>query len=123
MNTRYKKLLMWLFVAVFGYHFIQEIIEIQNSKLSNDWKRSDRKALIEKCKIDSDSMNDKYPKLINQYCVCSSDKIISYFSKEEYLKISDDSISVQLEKILPVINDCRNQLNMNLKNREFESRE
>jgi hypothetical protein len=78
----------------------------QSQKVKEKWTDADRKVLVENCMRDSKGMAIKYPDLTKDYCDCSNDRILSRFTKAEYIDIIGKSIDEQKPILLPVFQDC-----------------
>jgi hypothetical protein len=78
----------------------------QSQKVKEKWTDADRKVLVENCIRDSKGMAIKYPDLTKDYCDCSNDRILSRFTKAEYIDIIGKSIDEQKPILLPVFQDC-----------------
>lgn len=84
------------------YTGIRDLKQSQKEK----WTEADKKILIENCIRDSKDMEVKYPDLTRDYCDCSNNKILSRFTKAEYVDIIGISIEDQKPILLPVFQDC-----------------
>jgi hypothetical protein len=78
----------------------------QSQKEKEEWIDADRKVLVENCIRDSKDMAVKYPDHTQDYCECSNDKILSRFTKAEYIDIIGKSIEEQKLLLMPVFQDC-----------------
>lgn len=78
----------------------------QSQKEKEEWTKADRKVLVENCIRDTKDMAVKYPDLTRVYCDCSNDKILSRFTKAEYIDIIGKSIEEQKPILMPVFQDC-----------------
>ncbi len=87
----------------------------QSQKAKEEWTDADRKVLVENCIRDSKDMGIRYPDLTREYCNCSNDKIMSRFTKTEYLEIIDKSIEEQQPILMPVFQDCLSQYQIKIK--------
>jgi hypothetical protein len=88
---------------------------LQSQREREAWTEADRKLLIDNCMRDAGDRAVKYPDLMREYCGCSNDRIMSRFSKREYIAIIGKSIDEQKESLLPVFQDCYIQLDNKIK--------
>lgn len=72
------------------------------------WADGDRDTLVNTCLDDLGSKAIRFPQQSTNYCGCSTDTIMSHFSKAEYLIINEKSFADQQDEMLPVILDCYN---------------
>ena len=100
----------WIIVVIIfvcGYGIFSGIRDLRESHREREkWSDEDKKILINNCIRDSKDMAAKYPELTRTYCECSNDKIISRFTKTEYIAIIGKSIDEQKAILLPVFQDC-----------------
>ena len=73
---------------------------------SNGWRKNSREILVEKCMKDSGPTAINYPKVGKEYCECSIDKIMSNYSEEQYLSISQKSQDIQQKELMPKFQGC-----------------
>jgi hypothetical protein len=78
----------------------------QSQKEKREWTEADRRSLVENCIRDSKDMAVQYPDLTRAYCNCSNDKIVSRFTKAEYVDIIRKSMEEQKPILIPVFQDC-----------------
>jgi len=72
--------------------------------------------LIENCIRDSKDMAKKYPELTRIYCSCSMDRIMTRFTKLEYLDIIKNPTEEQMTILLPTFQDCLTEYQNNIRN-------
>ncbi|HYD92494.1 MAG TPA: hypothetical protein VEA37_13535 [Flavobacterium sp.] len=100
----------WVIVLVIlcsSYGIYTGIRDLRRSQKEEEkWTDADKQLLVKNCIRDSKEMGVKYPDLTRNYCDCSIDKIMSRFTKAEYIGIIDKSIEEQKPILLPVFQDC-----------------
>jgi hypothetical protein len=102
-----KHWIIVLIILVSGYGIFSGIKGLrQSQKEKEKWTDVDKKVLVENCIRDSRDMAVKYPDYTQDYCDCSNDKILSRFTKAEYIDIIGKSIDEQKRILLPVFQDC-----------------
>ena len=95
---------------------------VQDLKYGKEiWTDESRGILIEKCMEDSKDMAVKYRELTFEYCVCSTEKIQSEFTQEEYIKISEKTIEIQKEKLLPSFETCLTEYQEKIKTEKLKA--
>ena len=84
--------------------------KLGSTKEKNGWERNAREIMIEKCLKDSGPTAFNYPKVNREYCQCSVDKIMSIYTEEQYLSISQKSQDIQLKELMPKFQGCVDEL-------------
>ncbi|TAE29587.1 MAG: hypothetical protein EAZ91_11995 [Cytophagales bacterium] len=80
------------------------------TKQENGWGTNAKTILIEKCLKDSGPTAIKYPKIGREYCECSTEKIMSNYTEEQYLSISQKSRDIQIKELIPKFQGCVGEL-------------
>ena len=103
----------WIIVLIIlssGYGIFTGIKDLRQSQIEqierDKWTEADKKTLVDNCIRDSKDMAVKYPDLTRIYCDCSIDRILSRFTKNEYIGTIDKSIGEQKKILLPVFQEC-----------------
>jgi hypothetical protein len=84
--------------------------KLGSTKESNGWEKNARAIMIEKCLKDSGPTAFNYPRVNKEYCECSVDKIMSIYTEEQYLSISQKSQDIQLKELMPKFQGCVDEL-------------
>jgi len=79
-----------------------------------EWTQKDRDALIESCMRDVGATAINYPQITKEYCTCFVEKIMEGTTKSQYEKILTKSQEEQTNEILPIIQDCINELKQSI---------
>ena len=74
------------------------------------WTSDARNILITNCNRDAGPKAKIYPIETNEYCECSTDKIMEAFTQKEYEVILQRPQEEQLKLLLPVFQDCLTEL-------------
>ena len=72
------------------------------------WEDGDRDTLVNTCLDDLGSKAIRFPSQSMEYCGCTTDTLISHFSKAEYLILNEKSFIDQQDEMLPVVLKCHN---------------
>jgi hypothetical protein len=109
----------WIIVLIIlgsGYGIFAGTKDLLQSQKERDKSTdADKKVLIKNCIQDSKDMALKYPDLTRNYCDCSNERILSRFTKNEYIEIIGKSIDEQKTILLPVFQDCLTEYQRNIK--------
>jgi ATP-dependent Lon protease len=96
-----------------GYDLIvrdSDRYRINHAKKIHKWTIEDKEILIKNCIRDSKTTGIKYPHLIKEYCECSTINIMESMTNEEYLQSIEKTQREQMNNIMPIIQDCLNNL-------------
>jgi hypothetical protein len=109
----------WIIIVIILISCISIFDGISSFRKSKDkveqWTPKDREVLIEKCIKDSGKNGLLYPDLTRTYCECSFDKVMTKYSKSEYLIIIKEPNEEQFKKFYPVFQDCFSVYNDSIK--------
>jgi len=92
-----------------GYDLItrdSERYSINSTQRKSEWTNDDRNQLINECIQGAGETGEQYPILIMQYCECSAERIMTAFSKDQYIRDSKLAQDERLDLLLPAIQDC-----------------
>ena len=114
-----KPWIMVLIIVVMSYLIYNGVQDLKYGR--EIWTDESRGILIEKCMEDSKDMAVKYRKLTFDYCVCFTEKIQAEFTQEEYIKISEKTIEIQKEKLLPSFETCLTEYQEKIKTEKLKA--
>lgn len=77
-----------------------------------EWTNEDRDNMINECLHDAGNTTIQYPELTKVYCECGVDKLMKTFTKEQYITEGRKPIDERKKVLLPLYQDCLNQLKM-----------
>lgn len=83
---------------------------IGNGNRSSEWTSEDRTILIKNCMRDAGPTATNYPQITKEYCDCSMDKIMKAMTKDQYEKSLSKPQADQIKEILPLFQDCVDEL-------------
>jgi hypothetical protein len=100
-----------------GYDLIVHDTErytISNNVKQNEWTKEDRERLISDCIQSSGTTGKKYPVLIKKYCECSTNRIISSLTKDQFIEENKKTKEEQMKSLLPVFQNCLDELKIKI---------
>jgi hypothetical protein len=111
-----KPLLIALIVVLAGYGIYTGQKDLKTAKKAQaGWEDGDLDILVDKCMTDSKQMALDYPRETHEYCSCSGEEIQNHFSKDEFLRISRQTIEQQTSALLPAFKTCLEDYQASLK--------
>ncbi len=81
---------------------------------SKNWTNKDKRTLIETCLRDSKAKESENYNIVLDYCICSTQSVTSAISYESYMNNLEKSQEDQLKIIMPLIQNCRDEMNRRL---------
>ncbi|MEI6767251.1 MAG: hypothetical protein WCM76_16595 [Bacteroidota bacterium] len=122
MKKQHFFILFLILVSGFGiYSGIKSLIK--GKEVETEWTQTERDNQVRDCIFSTKEMGEKYPEIVEDYCECSTDKVTSSMSKEEYDKISSLPVDEQRSKIMPIIKDCFDNFNRRINEAELKKME
>ncbi len=96
---------------------------VKSGKEKTKWTQTDRDNQVKECIRLTKELGEKYPEIVKDYCECSTDKVISSMTKQEYNKITSLPVDEQKRKITPIIKDCIDTLEKRIQKAELKNLE
>ncbi|MEI6124182.1 MAG: hypothetical protein WCQ95_11215 [Bacteroidota bacterium] len=122
MKKQHFLIIFIILISSFGiYSGLKSLIKSKKEKTV--WTQTDRDNQIKECILTTKEMGEKYPEIVKDYCECSTDKVISSMTKEEYNKITSLPVDEQKRKITPIIKDCIDTLTKRIQKAELKNLE
>lgn len=82
----------------------------RNSNSNSEWTSEDRTIFIKNCMRTAGPTATNYPQITKEYCECSMDKIMKAMTKEHYEKSLSKPKEEQVKEVLPLLQDCIDEL-------------
>jgi hypothetical protein len=98
-----------------GGVFINNIIDLNDKKTSNQWTTKDHREMVNQCILDTKEMGTKYPDLTKEYCECSMTQIQAKLSKDQYVETIDKPVAEQTKILLPIFQGCLTEYQSKMK--------
>ena len=99
-----KHWIIIIIILVMSYLIYNGVQDLKYGK--EIWTTESRGIMIDRCMEDSKEMAINYRELTFEYCVCTTDKIQTEFTQQEYTEILEKPMEVQKEKLLPSFQSC-----------------
>lgn len=75
------------------------------------WSQQHKQILTKNCMRDARDKATNFPTETRKYCECTTENIVKSLTLDEYLTNIKDPIEAQMEHIMPLIEDCLDELN------------
>lgn len=118
-KAAFFKFVATILIVSGSYSVVHEIFNSEKTEV--EWNDKDKTAMIKSCLRDSGPTAKKYPKLATEYCICTTENIVKNIKKDTYLLLLKKSLKDQLEAQYQYIENCLDELNLEIK--QLEARE
>ena len=116
MNGRHWMVLLIIIISSSGIY--NGLTSLFRQAIDENWQTKDFRVLVEKCVKDAGATSKKHPELTIQYCNCAIRRIQDTYTKSAYLDLSNKPLEEQLDELFPVISNCQNDLQEQIKLKE-----
>ena len=82
---------------------------------SNKWSPQNKNILTENCMRDAGDKATNFPTETRKYCECTTENIVQSLTLDEYLANIKEPIETQMELLMPLIQNCLDELNRTAK--------
>jgi hypothetical protein len=95
---------------------------VENGNRNSEWTSEDRTVILKNCMRDAGPTATNYPQITKEYCDCSMDRIIKTMTRDEYEKSLSKPQAEQTKEILPIIQDCVDELKQRIESVDSQTK-
>jgi hypothetical protein len=110
MGSKFQRYIAIGVIALVAVLIVVKIIVNQREK-SLKWEEEDRQIMIDQCLHDLSGRAVLFPDISLEYCECTTDTLMSHYSKYEYFENMAKSREERSKEMTPVILECYNNFN------------
>ncbi|MEM9649115.1 MAG: hypothetical protein AAF969_11590 [Bacteroidota bacterium] len=114
-----KHWIIVIIILVMSYLIYNGVQDLKYGK--EIWTTESRGIMIDRCMKDSKEMTIDYRELTFEYCACTTDKIQTEFTQQEYTKILEKPIDIQKQKLLPSFQSCLTEYQRKIKKEKIKA--